>query len=181
MNEFETYEYVIAAKKTGKARLFSGFLILAYILFAVGMLLLAVVSRLGAPMVALTPFGLALLIFLTWRYTKVEYEMSFTSGEVTVSKIYGGRSRREMVTFRLRDCTLIAPMSNRLNVEKAELFKPDVSYDARSSEDAEDAYVVTFESEDGKKGLVCFEATQKALRICHFYNASATTLSKVSR
>ena len=181
MNEFETYEYAVAQRRTRGVRARRVLLLLSYALFAVVMLTLAVATRIGAPLVALTPFGLALLVFFTWRYTSVEFECSFTSGELTVSKIYGGRSRRELVSLRLRDCTMIAPATDRLWAEKAELFRADETVSALSAPDAPDAYFAAFEREDGTRGLVYFEATQKALRICHFYNASATTLTKVSR
>lgn len=181
MNEFETYEYAVTQKRTRAVRLRRTLLLASYVLFAAVMLTFAVTSRLGAPIVALTPFGLALLVFLTWRYTTVEYECSFTSGELTISKIYGGRTRRELASLRLRDCIMIAPATDRLWSEKAELFRADETVSALSSPDAPDAYFAAFEGEDGTRGLVYFEATQKALRICHFYNPSATTLTKVSR
>lgn len=181
MNEFEAYDYAVKQQKTPAVRLWRFLLVVGYVLFAAVMMVLGAVTRLGAPIVALTPFALALLVFFTWRYTSVEFECAFASGEVTVSKIYGGRTRRELVTFRLRDCTMIAPASDRFAVEKAELFRPQHTYNALSSADAPDAYLATFETEDGMRGLVRFEATQKALRICHFYNAAATTLTKVSK
>ena len=181
MNEFEAYDYAVKQKKTPAVRLGRILLVVGYVLFAVVMMILGAVTRLGAPVVALTPFALALIIFFTWRYTSVEFECAFTSGEVTVSKIYGGRSRHELVTFRLRDCTLIAPITDRMATDKAALFRPHDIYHALSSADAPDAYFAAFEREDGTRGLVYFEVTQKALRICHFYNAAATTLTKVSK
>ena len=181
MNEFETYEYVIKQKNTGKTRLMKVLFVCGYVLFVAVMMSVAVVTRLGAPIVALTPFGLALIIFFSWRYTSVEFEYSFTSGEVTVSKIFGGRTRRELISFRLRDCSMIAPATDRVGKDRAAAFRADETVTALSEPDAPDAYFAAFEDQDGKKGLVYFEATQKSLRICHFYNASATTLTKVSK
>ena len=63
MNEFETYEYVVKEKPSAKLRLRKLLLLGLYVILAVAMLSLAVVSRLGAPVVALTPFVLALLVF----------------------------------------------------------------------------------------------------------------------
>lgn len=181
MNEFETYEYVVAEGRTGRLRLRKALLIAGYVLFAAVMLLFAAASRLGAPLVALTPFALALLIFLTWRYTKVEFEYSITSGEMTVSKILGGRTRRELISFHLRDCVVIAPPEDRAWREKGGAFHTLPRISALSVKDAPDAYLAAFEDANGRRGAVCFEATQKALRICHFYNPSATVLSKVSK
>ena len=181
MNEFETYEYVIGQKKTGAVKLRRLLLVVLYIGFAFVMLSLAMLIPASAAIVSLTPFGLALLVFLTWRYTSVEYEYSVTSGEVTVSKIYGGRSRRVVAEFRLRDCSMIAPAWDRLWKEQAEAFDASSRVKALSAPDAPDTYFAAYETRDGEKGIVYFEATQKMLRICHFYNASATVLTKVSR
>lgn len=181
MNEFETYEYVVKQKNTGKMRLKKGLFVFGYALFVAVMMSVAVVTRLGAPIVALTPFGLALIIFLTWRYTSVEFEYSITSGEMTVSKIFGGRTRRELISFRLRDCSMIAPATDRAWQDRASAFRADETVSALSRPDAPDAYFAALEDADGKKSVVYFEATQKALRICHFYNAAATTLTKVSK
>lgn len=180
MNEFETYEYVVKEKPSARLRIRKLLLVAGYVLFTTAMLSIAVASRLGAPVVALTPFGLALLIFFTWRYTSVELEYSITSGEVTVSKIYGGRSRRELVSFHLRECTMIAPATDSAWKTRAEQFRADETVSILSATDSPSAYFAAFETKDGRRGLVYFEATQKALRICHFYNASATTLTKVS-
>ena len=176
MNEFETYEYVVKQENNGKTRLIKGLFVCGYALVVAIMMAVAVVSRLGAPIVALTPFGLALIIFLSWRYTSVEFEYSITSGEVTVSKIFGGRTRQELVSFHIRDCSMIAPANGS---ESA--FCADETVTALSAPNAPDSYFAAFENEDGRKMLVYFEATQKALRICHFYNAAATTLTKVSK
>lgn len=180
MNEFEMYEYVVKEKPSANLRLRKFLLLGLYVLLAVAMLSLAVVSRLGAPVVALTPFVLALLVFFTWRYTSVELEYSITSGCMTVSKIFGGRSRRELVSFYLRECTMIAPATDSEWKARAEQFHADETVSILSAPGAPDAYFAAFETKDGRRGLVYFEATQKALRICHFYNASATTLTKVS-
>jgi len=181
MNDFETYEYVVAQKKTGKYALRKLILIVCYIVYTLVLLAVGMLTRLAAPLLALTPLTLAIIIFFTWRYVNIEYEYSITSGEVTVSKILGGRSRHEMVQFRLRDCSMIAPLQDRMWSEKAELFAAEKSWSALSSEDAEDAYFAAYETEEGKRCIVYFEATEKALKVCRFYNPSATVVTKVTR
>ena len=179
MNEFETYEYVVTQKKSGALILRRIILIAVYVAFVAAMPLLAMLTRIGAPLVALMPFGLVLLIFLTWRYTQVEFEYSVTSGEVTVSKIFGGKSRRVIAQFRIRDCRMIAPATDRLWAEKAELFAAQTRVTALSFADSPRAYFAAFEPEKGERGIVYFEANQKMLRVCHYYNREATVLTKV--
>ena len=180
MNDFETYEYVVAQKKTGKYALRKFILIICYIIYTVVLLSVAMLTRLAVPLLALTPLTLLVIIFFTWRYVNIEYEYSITSGEVTVSRILGGRSRKDMIRFRLRDCSMIAPLGDRMWREKAELFGANQTISALSSEDAADAYFAAFEDENGKKSIVYFEATEKAIKICRFYNPAATVTSKVS-
>ena len=180
MNDFETYEYVVAQKKTGKYALRKVILIICYIVYTLVLLSVGMLTRLAAPLLALTPLTLAVIIFFTWRYVNIEYEYSITSGEVTVSRILGGRSRKEMVQFRLKDCSMIAPLHDRIWQERAELFGADQTFVALSSEDAPDAYFAAFEDENGKKSIVYFEATERALKVCRFYNPAATVVTKVS-
>ena len=180
MNEFSTYEYVVQRKNKGSQKLKPAFLIIGYIIFALLALAFAVRSRLGAPLVALAPLALALIVFLTWRYTKIEYEYSITSGILTFSEIYGGKSRKTIAEFRLKDCTAIAPLSDPDKRALAERYNAEISYIALSQKDARDAYFATFENEKGKRCIFFFEATEKALKICRFYNPANTTVTKVS-
>lgn len=180
MNEFSTYEYVVQRKNKGSQKLTPVLLIIGYIIFAVLALAFAVSSKLGAPLVALAPLALALIIFLTWRYTKIEYEYSITSGILTFSEIYGGKSRKTITEFSLKDCDTIAPLSDPDKRAIAQRYNADISYVALSHKDTENAYFATFENEKGKRCIFFFEATEKALKICRFYNPANTTVTKVS-
>ncbi|MBQ8207186.1 MAG: hypothetical protein IJZ89_00430 [Clostridia bacterium] len=175
MSEFSTYEYVVAQKIEGKWRLKKLGLLLLYVAFIVAWFIFGFVSHLF-PLLALMPVTLWMLVFFTWRYIKVEYEYSMTSGDVMFSNIYGGRSRKTVIEFRLKDCSLIAPLST--HEHKARDYEPEIVYRAVSSEKAQDVYFALFEK-DGKRCIVYFEATAKALKICRFYNAPATVMSEV--
>ena len=179
MNEFSTYEYVVQRKNKGAQKLLPVLLIIGYIIFAVLALSFAVSSRLGAPLVALAPIALLLIIFLTWRYTKIEYEYSITSGVMTFSEIYGGKSRKAVTEFRLKDCTAIAPLSDPAKREYANRYDAEISYVALSNKNAPNGYFATFEDEKGRRCIFFFEATEKTLKICRFYNAAATTITKI--
>lgn len=179
MNEFSTYEYVVTRKNKGTQKLLPALLIAGYIIFAVLALAFAVSSKLGAPLVALAPLALLLIIFLTWRYTKIEYEYSITSGVLTFSEIYGGKSRKVITEFRLKDCTVIAPLSDPAKREYANGYDAEISYVALSQKNAPNGYFAAYENEKGKRCIFFFEATEKALKICRFYNSAATTIAKI--
>lgn len=175
MSEFSTYEYVVAQKIEGKWKLKKIGMLLIYVAFIIAWFIFGFVSHLF-PLLALMPVTLWMLVFFTWRYVKVEYEYSMMSGDVVFSNIYGGRSRKKIIEFRIKDCTLVAPVST--HDYKVRDYEPQTVIRAVSSEKAQDVYFALFEK-DGKKFAVYFEATAKALKIFRYYNAQATVMSEV--
>lgn len=173
-----TYEYAVEQKAEGKFRLMKiGFMAL-YILYP--LVLLIIVSMLQIfQLFALVIVTEWMLVYFTWCYTKPEYEYSVTSGKVTFSIIYGKRSRKEKLTFTIKECLQIAPATEREWVEKLELYAPEVTYSALSCNDTPDKYYAAFESEDGKRCVFYFEATEKMLKLCRNYNSSHTVMTKV--
>ena len=183
MNEFSTYEFVVAQKSEGKWRLARIGMVLLYVCFVLGTLL-AGISLNVLPPLALVPVFTWMLVFFTWRYVSVEYEYSITSGELIFSKIFGNRSRRTVLKLMLRDAVRIAPLDHAEEAAKATAYRPEREFSAISSQYANDIYFILFEYQTGKekhRAILYFEATQKALQICRFYNPSATVVTKVSR
>lgn len=175
MDDFSTYEYTVAQKSTGKWRMRKLWLIALYMVFVVGWFIFGFWSHLF-PLLALIPFTTWALVFLTWRYVNVEYEYSMTSGTIAFSNVYGNRSRKTKAEFKIKDCTLIAPLSE--SEEKLTAFAPEKVVYALSSDDTPDAYLA-LASVDGKHIAVKFEATAKALKIFRFYNAPCTVVREV--
>lgn len=176
MNEFNTYEYVVDQKLKGAQVLKKVGLILFYIIFVVAWLIFGFATKMF-PLLALCPVTLWMAIFFTWRYVQAEFEYSAVSGSVTFAAIYGNRSRKKLCEIRIKDCVTIAP-ANEKYTHLIDRFAPEKTLDCRSCEDAEDGYFMLVES-DGKKMVIYFEATEKFLKICRFYNAAATTETKV--
>lgn len=177
MNEFGTYEYVVARKNKGTQKIKPLLLIVGYVVLTIGLLLFAVITKLGAPLISLAPLALVVVIFFTWRYTKIEYEYSITSGILTFSEIYGGRSRKAITEFKLKNCLNIAPLSE---MDELTERSANVCYSALSYSESPNAYFAEFDNEKGDRCVFLFEATEKALKICRFYNPSHTKVIKVS-
>lgn len=175
MNDFATYEYVVAQRKEGKWRFRRIALIVFYVLFVIVWFAFGFLSHLF-PLLALVPLTTWILVFFTWRYVNVEYEYSMTSGSVVFSNIYGNRSRKTVVEFKIKDCTLVAPLGE--SKERIAAFAPEKTINALSSSHTPDAYVALVNS-DGKHIAVYFEATSKALKIFRFYNAPCTVVRDV--
>ena len=187
MQEFSTYEFVVSQKIEGKWRLARFGLLLMYVLFVVVCFAVGITFKVLPPL-ALVPIFTWMLVFFTWRYVSVDYEYSITSGELTFSKIFGNRSRHKELTLTLRDAVRIAPLENAAEAERATAYRPEIEFSAISSLSAPDIYFILFEhkyrehgKEKTKRAIFYFEATDKALQICRFYNPGSTLRQKVSR
>ena len=187
MNEFSTYEFVVRQRIEGKWLLARVAMITLYVCFVLAWLAFGF-NSIGVPLLALIPITTWMLVFFTWRYVAVEYEYSITSGELIFSKIYGNRSRRTCLKLKLRDAVRIAPLANEEEAKRATEYHPEREFSAISSLRAPDVYFMLFEfsSKGGersekRRAIFYFEATQKTLQICRFYNPSSTVLTKVSR
>lgn len=176
MNEFSTYEYVVAEKKGKKLAMKKFALIVGYAVFVVAWFVFGFATNLF-PLLALIPITLWILVWFTWKYVNIEYEYSMTSGVATFSRIYGGRKRKQLIEFKLKDCTAIEPLDGA--DAKIEAFAPEDAVVALSAADTPDAYVALVTPEGGKRTAIYFEATEKALKICRFYNSASTVVTKV--
>ena len=88
MSDFTTYEYVVGVKKGLATTLKKLGMLFLYVVFVVLWFIFGFATKFF-PLLALIPITLWILVFFTWRYVNVEYEYSFVSGELTVSKIFG--------------------------------------------------------------------------------------------
>lgn len=186
MNEFNMYEYTVAQKNEGKWRVRRILLILGYIVFVAALLIIGLRTRLLAPLLALTPLAVWMIVFCTWRYVNVEYEYTVISGVFKLTHVFGGRSRKKILEIPIKDMTLIAPYNHEKpeTIEKAEnaikRFAPEKEYVAISSPESPDIYYALCANKDTEeKFIIWFEATDKALKIFKFYNAPATVMSDV--
>ena len=188
MSDFSTYEFAVRQRIEGKWRLARIGLITLYIGYVIGCLAMGLKLMIIVPLLALIPVTLWMLVFFTWRFVSVEYEYSIVSGDLTFSKIYGGRSRRTVMSVPLRNAVRIAPLDGGEESARATAYRPEISFNAISSLKAPDVYFMLFEHpvKDGKKNssrraILYFEATAKCLQLCRFYNSSATVLTKTQR
>lgn len=172
MGDFESYEIVIKPQKDAKNKLMRAFLILFYVAFVVGCLILGFVTAF-IPLLALVPLVLWIIIFFTWRFVNVEYEYLEESGVITFTKIYNNRTRRTVLVFDIRSAEHIVSATD------ADLQKLIVDYDPRreyffaASKTDINAYTALFQDEDGNKCAVTFVADDRIKRHLKMYNAAA--------
>lgn len=180
MNDLHsTYEYAVAKKREGAYKWARVWLIIGYIFYVITFFSVGVMSKLLVPCIALVPVTTWIVIYFTWRYVNIDYEYSTTSGIITFSKIFGNRSRKTVTEIVIKNAVAIAPLTNTLQKSKLDAYAPEIVYNALSTADVEDGYFMIYEDESGRKCAFLFEATAQMLKICRYYNPSATVVTQV--
>ena len=177
MNEFNTYEFVVARKKEGTYRLtriltMVGLVFLFLVIFGV-LCLFHLYPVIAVEVMIYLPFA----IFI-WKISDLEYEYSMTSGIVSFTVIYGNRFRKKKLELFIKDMKEIAPYTDEAK-DHLETLSLKKDYLFISSLSAPDMYYAVFDK-DGEDQVVYFEATAQALRILRYYN-SGTVVTPVSR
>lgn len=166
------YECVVRQERTARLIALRVALVVFYVLWTLGNVAVVLLYKNLFGLIAIVlPLSLWLLIFLTWRRTSVEYEYSIFGGTLTVCRILGGKSRKELVTLSIRELSLVIPYDD-------DHFQPITNFDAKkkifavSSLDAPELYVLLWK-EDGEKKFLCIEPDEKVIKLLRYHNASA--------
>lgn len=173
MSDFESYEYIIIPKKDAKNRLKRALFIVLYLFFIIGWLFFGLLSKILVPLLALIPLTTWMLVFFTWRYVNVEYEYGVESGVITFSKIFGGRSRRRVLQFDLRDAERILPLNEHGTQRLLDDFAPSKEYSFINTPDNPDSLVALCVDEDGNRLAISFTADSRLHKLIKIYNSSA--------
>lgn len=176
MNENQTYEFVVDERPEGTRKLKKilgrGAMLAVIIVFVLFTFIMNV------PALAVFPLCLLAVVLGVWKMFNVELEYSMTSGFITFTRIYGGRSKKKVLDLAIKDMHTIAPVTDSTSAELSARGVEKV-YMFASHSTADDMYYAIFEK-DGRLCVVYFEATQKALHIFRYYNM-VTVVTNVSR
>ena len=165
------FEYAVAeaknkALKTKKALFLAGYVLYVLVVFAV-------LTSINPYLIALVPVTLWRVIWLTWRFTQVEYEYSFFSGALTISRVLGNRTRKKLLEIRIQNFSSVFA-ATEMNQSKIEAFAAENTIFAASEATAENLWVALWtDAESGKRMALYFEPNEKAIKILKYYNASA--------
>ena len=96
---------------------------------------------------------------------------------MTLNKILGGRSRKKIAEIRIKDMTLVAPFEGDF-IAQAERYSPERTVDFTSDLQKPEVYFALYETEDKRRGILYFEATEQALRILRYYNSQAVNIRR---
>ena len=166
------YERVIKRKATGSALVGNAVLIAMYVLGLVLCVFMLPISLYFSVLWLL----LTLILFLTTRrYLSVEFEYSIDPERLSVSKIYGKRSRRLLLEIELKKTVLTAPADEE-NTERLNRLRIDKVYSYTSFSGAPNTYFTVFQDEDENNILVYFEGDEKSLTYFKRANPIVTTV-----
>ncbi len=154
-------------------------LIVSYVLFPLAFIMFFTAINLPW-FIFFVAFATVMYITITWRHVvDYMYEYSITSGELTLSKIFGNSSRKTIVRLTIKSAAAIAPLNVLAQRERLDSYDPEVVYNALSCPDAEDGYFLIWRDENDRRCALLFEATAQSLKLCRFYNPAATVMTTV--
>lgn len=167
------FEYTVAEANNKALKTKKLLFIVGYVLYGAIILGVGAIAKIILPLLCFIPLSLWIIVWLTWRYTQVEYEYSFFSGALTVNRILGNRTRKKMMEVRIQQFSAIFPAGDE-NKSKIEAFAPEHTIFAASEAGAEGLWVALWEdAESGKRQALYFEPNEKAVKILKYYNAAA--------
>ena len=166
MNENLEFEYTVSKKVEGKYRLHRLLMILAYVVFGGAFFFGLALAHLY-PLMAFSVLVEWIAIFFTWRYVSIEYRYETLSGGIKFFTVYGGKTKREDLSLRIKDFDEIGVYNSEVATRSF-----NKKYNYLSSENTPDAYYATFKDNNGYECIVLFEAIDRSLKIFKFYNSN---------
>ncbi|MBE6684677.1 MAG: hypothetical protein E7592_03385 [Ruminococcaceae bacterium] len=168
-----SYEYIIKREAEGELLFKRIAAIVGYAAFFVALtaFALALIPSLFIPALILICCLTALLIFITWRFLCIEYEILIANGDIVITVLYGKGSRKTLFSSSISSLSEIGEYDDRAyeEISKLSLQKNHICI---SSLSAPDVYYALFEDEEGR-GIVYFDAPNRAVELLKKYNAGA--------
>lgn len=172
-------EYIIKQKTEGKTLAKKiGFIVGYVIIFS----FLCMVTFLYLPSelyIIIYPLIFALtafLVFITWRFTCVEYEIVISGGDMIITLIYGKGFSKKLLNVPVNTFSEIGEYDDAAyeEISKLSLQKNHVCI---SSLSAPNIYYAIYE-EEGERYIVYFDVTEEAVALLNKQNPSAFRASK---
>ena len=168
-----SYEYIIKKRVEGELLLKRIAAVVGYATFFLSLtaFILAILPSLFVPALILISCLTALLIFITWRFLCIEYEIVIASGDIMITRLYGKGSRKAVFSAAVSSLSEIGEYDDRAyeEISKLSLQKDHVCL---SSLSAPEVYYAIFEEAD-ERGIVYFDAPARAVELLKKYNAAA--------
>lgn len=118
--------------------------------------------------------GLAPFLF---SFVQVQYQYTIKDmGTFTLSELRGSKRQKVLYQGKIKEWKLIAPYTAEVATQ---LKGCQCIYSALSSNVVlrDDAYYALFDDANGKECAVLFEAPEKTVKACQFYNSKSTVVA----
>jgi len=111
------------------------------------------------------PVTFALSCWFLWIHLRdfnIEFEYSFTNGDLDIDKIIGRRKREQLVSVRVRKLEILAPMTEEFSREfNSKAIRSRI--DASIGETSENRWFARFTDEQGIDTLIIFNPNARLL------------------
>ena len=178
--ESSTFEYIIKQKNEGSVAMKKICAVIGYILLFI---VLAVVIIIFSVPLLYIPFFLldaalvAMVIFITWRFLFVEFEIVIVGGEMTLTKLYGKSMRSRMTSIPINAISEIGIYDDSA-YEKLCNASLKKNYVVVSSMSAPVVYYALFD--EGKDRCVLyFEIDERGLKRLKIENPGAFRMGNI--
>ncbi len=177
MTEEESFNgaaYGVEKKAEGKNFLLRRLVLVGMLAFSVGYILLFTVVLTMPVVIAILPVIWLIFYPFFMRFFTYDCEYRLEHGELFFERLYKNKKRKKLFSVVLKETERIAPLTGSLADRGY-----DRILDMRGSVKSPDSYFLTYRKGD-KNIAVCFEATQKMVRLMAHYNPR-TVVSKELR
>ena len=159
-------EFLTPVKASGK------YLLMRILVVAVAILLSVTMFVLTLNTIPVVSFMcLVLIIFFSWfvfQFTKLEYEYVIATGELTLTKILGARTRKDILRLKTSDIFSITPLSD---IKSLAIPEEKVFY--ACNKDDGNAVCLGYNGDHGEKKVLVISAPSKTVSCFKYYRRSA--------
>ena len=159
-------------RKMKTRKLFMILLYIAYVGIWGILFIIPALQTIAAILGVFIAVSLSILIFFTWRFVKIEYELTIHMGQLGFAVIYGGLNRKNLFSCPIRDLKIIAPYNDEHRAEADSCGATETKVFVSDINSTENYYAI-YEAENGTKTLLIFETEEKCRKMLKYYNSTA--------
>ena len=135
------------------------------LLFMVGLVIVALVVICAAFLFLSTIFPAVLVIavcgvYIGFKFQGVEYEYSFTNGDLDIDKIMAKRKRKRLVEINHKQVKVMAPYTMEFESETKD-YQVSQIVDASAHKNAAGRWFLIYEDQDAKCTFVVFQPSKR--------------------
>lgn len=150
--------------------------VLAYVAMGLGIFVSLLLIITGTYMMigGIMAAVVGIVIFITWRFLKVEYEYIFVTDELQIDRIYSGESRKKGPRVTLGEMEWV----RKTNREEVKRWKANggIVEDFTSGEKGKEIYAVS-SGKNGQVRYILFEPNEKLISLMERVSPSKVKMS----